>query len=257
VTFGVSATGVPPLSYQWRKDGDNLPGQTSASLTLSNVTAANAGDYRVVVTNLPGSASSSNAILNVLGVREETVAEVNFQDKQPAWYKAYTYCENPVPLGTNIMELAGAGVGGTTRLVMTADGSGFTNDLNQGNSGFGVNVGAFASRTNGIDTTDLGLYKFYATIRTSGLTGKSAAGRMQWRFMTPSQTILSLEVPATFTTNFQVYSFVLSDASAPEYNPEGSLSEFTTQFDQINALQLGVVADQWLNQYDIGATNGF
>jgi hypothetical protein len=118
-------------------------------------------------------------------------------------------------------------------------------------------VGAFANRTNGIDTTDLGLYKLYATIRTAGLTGKSAAGRLQWQFMVPNHTILSLEVPATFTTNFQVYSFVFSDGSTPEYNPEGSLSEFTTKFDQINALQLGVVADQWLNQYDIGATNGF
>ena len=89
--FDVSAAGASLLSYQWRKGADNLAGQTNDSLTLANVTAANAGDYSVVVSNLLGSVISSNATLNILNVREVPIAEVNFQDRQPAWTKAYTY----------------------------------------------------------------------------------------------------------------------------------------------------------------------
>jgi hypothetical protein len=36
VSFTVVATGTPPLNYQWRKDGQPLTGQTSATLTLVN-----------------------------------------------------------------------------------------------------------------------------------------------------------------------------------------------------------------------------
>jgi WD40 repeat protein len=261
VTFGVSAVGegASPLSYQWRKGADNLSRQTNATLTLANVTAADAGDYSVVVTNLLGSATSSNAMLKLLNVREETIAEVNFQDKQPAWSSAFTYCENPVPLTTNIMEVAGAGVGGTTGLVMTADGSGFTNNMSQNYSGFAATVGAYGGKTNGIDTTDLGLYKLYATIRTAGLTGKSANGSVQWDFVTvPTKdavhTVLALYAPVTFTTNYQVYSFVLSDGLISDF-PGGSFSEFKREFDQINGLQLEVQANEWVNKYDMGVTN--
>jgi WD40 repeat protein len=257
VIFNVSATGTTPLAYQWCNGTNNLTGQTNAILTLTNATLANAGNYSVVITNLLGSATSSNVVLNVQAVHEVSIAEVNFQDKQPSWYNALTYSENPVPLVTNIMEVAGEGVGGATGLVMTADSWGFTNDMDQGNSGFGLNIGVFASMTNGIDTTNLNLYKLYATIKTAGLAGESAFGRIQWQFMTPYHTILTREVPVNFTTNFQVYSFVLSDGSTPEYNLAGSSSEFTTKFDQINALQLGVVADQWLNQYNMDAKNAF
>ncbi|MFM6953329.1 MAG: immunoglobulin domain-containing protein, partial [Bacteroidota bacterium] len=52
-TFSCSATAAgnnTTLSYQWKKNGSNISGETSSSLTLSNVTNANNGDYTVVVT---------------------------------------------------------------------------------------------------------------------------------------------------------------------------------------------------------------
>src|SRR5581483_4910746 len=49
ITMTVTATGPAPLTYQWRKDGVNIPGATAASLTLHNVQGANAGSYDVVV----------------------------------------------------------------------------------------------------------------------------------------------------------------------------------------------------------------
>ena len=64
-TFTVAASGTAPLSYQWQKDGANLAGATSATLTLSSVTSANAGSYRAVVSNSAGSATSAAATLTV------------------------------------------------------------------------------------------------------------------------------------------------------------------------------------------------
>lgn len=65
VTFTVVATGSAPLTYQWRKDGENIPGATAATLSLDDVTIAAAGDYDVVVSNAAGSATSTIATLTV------------------------------------------------------------------------------------------------------------------------------------------------------------------------------------------------
>jgi hypothetical protein len=65
VTFTVSATGTPPLSYRWRKDAATLSVGTLSSFSLLNVTRSNSGIYTVVVTNIAGSITSSNAVLKV------------------------------------------------------------------------------------------------------------------------------------------------------------------------------------------------
>jgi hypothetical protein len=54
-TFTVAASGTPPLSYQWKFHGTNLPGQTNVSLVISPAGPANAGPYGVTVTNVFGS----------------------------------------------------------------------------------------------------------------------------------------------------------------------------------------------------------
>lgn len=65
VTFRVTATGTPAPTYQWTKDGTAIPGATTATLNLLGVTAADAGAYRVTVTNSAGSVVSSPAALSV------------------------------------------------------------------------------------------------------------------------------------------------------------------------------------------------
>jgi hypothetical protein len=66
VTFTVTATGSPPLNYQWRRNGANIAAATSATLTLSSVTAADSGVYSVRVWNDYGSVVSTWADLVVL-----------------------------------------------------------------------------------------------------------------------------------------------------------------------------------------------
>jgi hypothetical protein len=63
--FTVSALGTPPLSYQWSFKGTNIAGATNATLAIANAQFTNAGSYAVVVTNLYGTAPSSNAVLTV------------------------------------------------------------------------------------------------------------------------------------------------------------------------------------------------
>jgi hypothetical protein len=65
-TFSVTASGDPPLSYQWRHNDADLAGKTDSTLTLINVQATNAGRYVVVVSHGADSVTSSNALLRVL-----------------------------------------------------------------------------------------------------------------------------------------------------------------------------------------------
>lgn len=65
-TFVVSASGTPPLSYQWSFNAGPLLGATNTSLVLTNVGTNQAGIYAVTVTNLYGSLLSSNANLSVV-----------------------------------------------------------------------------------------------------------------------------------------------------------------------------------------------
>ncbi|MBA4150509.1 MAG: immunoglobulin domain-containing protein [Verrucomicrobia bacterium] len=63
--FTVGAEGSGTLSYQWRRNGTNLVGQTTSQLQWSNVQFAEAGDYTVAITNSVGNVTSAAASLTV------------------------------------------------------------------------------------------------------------------------------------------------------------------------------------------------
>lgn len=69
-TLSVAATGTPTLTYQWRKDGVDIAGATSAALPLAQVNPGSAGTYDVIVTNDCGVLTSAAAAVTV---REPTV----------------------------------------------------------------------------------------------------------------------------------------------------------------------------------------
>lgn len=66
VEFSVTAIGMAPLSYKWRKGGVNIPGEHAPTLALNSVTAADAGDYDVEITNPCGSLISVSATFELL-----------------------------------------------------------------------------------------------------------------------------------------------------------------------------------------------
>jgi hypothetical protein len=65
VTFFVVASGTGPLSYQWRKNGTNLVGVTTATNTIASAQVGDAGSYSVVVTNVAGSITNTPATLTI------------------------------------------------------------------------------------------------------------------------------------------------------------------------------------------------
>jgi len=63
--FTVLATGLSPASYQWRREGTDLPSKTSPVLALDGLAAEQAGAYDVVLSNLTGVTTSTPAMLHV------------------------------------------------------------------------------------------------------------------------------------------------------------------------------------------------
>jgi len=67
-SFTVAASGTAPFTYQWFHDDVAVDGATDATLSLSGVTASDAGSYDVVVSNSAGSVTSNAASLIIAGI---------------------------------------------------------------------------------------------------------------------------------------------------------------------------------------------
>lgn len=63
-SFAVAATGTG-LTYQWRKDGVNIPGATASTYALAAATATDAGSYDVIVTGACNTLTATAATLTV------------------------------------------------------------------------------------------------------------------------------------------------------------------------------------------------
>lgn len=105
-TFDVAVAGTQPLAYQWRFNGNAIPGATASSCSLSPIQGSNNGFYCVVITNGFGAVTSSNAALTVLAV-------VGAGDN--------TSGQTSTPLGvTNVVAIA---AGARHNLALRADGT--------------------------------------------------------------------------------------------------------------------------------------
>ena len=70
VNFFAVVAGTPPYSYQWlfngtplTDDGWHIVGALTSSLTISNLTTADAGDYTLTVSNLSGAISATASLI--------------------------------------------------------------------------------------------------------------------------------------------------------------------------------------------------
>lgn len=95
VIFSVGATGNPPPTYQWRKNGTNLFNATNTTLTISNAQTSDAGIYSVVLTNGLDGVVSTDALLTVLTSAEPTnIARYNVD-----WLNPSANYNGSMPLG--------------------------------------------------------------------------------------------------------------------------------------------------------------
>jgi endonuclease G len=135
-TFSVVATGNPPLTYQWRKAGTAITGNASAttsSLTLTNVQAADAAAYDVMVSDGVNSATSASAALTVVPVFAGTVYW-DFSTAAPASGLAADLTGGTITQGNNN--------GTTVLLTTTSASSGYTGSSGTNNAGAAARIGA-------------------------------------------------------------------------------------------------------------------
>src|SRR6185369_13913494 len=57
--------GTEPRTFQWRKNGVNIPGANNSFFIINSVSAADAGSYDYVISNACGTETSSPATLDV------------------------------------------------------------------------------------------------------------------------------------------------------------------------------------------------
>lgn len=114
VTWRTEVTGLQPLAYQWRRNGQILPQKTNATLTLPTTALHDRGDYSVVVTHASGKAVSPEARLvlrlppslqgTTANVRvtagRSTLLEVAAIGDEPLRYQWFRD-SNPLPSATN------------------------------------------------------------------------------------------------------------------------------------------------------------
>lgn len=65
-SFAVTVSGTAPITYQWRKNGVNVPGEIASLLEFPATVSTNAGTYSVAISNATSYAISSNAVLTII-----------------------------------------------------------------------------------------------------------------------------------------------------------------------------------------------
>ncbi|MDB6109332.1 MAG: hypothetical protein JWR69_1082 [Pedosphaera sp.] len=105
-TFSVTARGSLPLTYQWRLNGNDIPGATNSVVTLTALGYGQTGFYNCVVGNAFGEAISAKALLSVL--------------QTAVWGNGFTI--NPTNVPTGLTNLVAVAAGNSHILGLGADG---------------------------------------------------------------------------------------------------------------------------------------
>ena len=143
VELAAVVTGSPPPALQWYRGNTALLGETGAKLTLTNISPAAAGAYRLTATNGSGTATSDIAAVNVLPAPDGLIA-----------YEGFDY-----PIGTGNLAGQNGGLGWSAPWLQINNGS---DDLLEGS------LVAGAAAPTGFDTRSLGNQAFLPNQRRDG-----------------------------------------------------------------------------------------
>lgn len=97
LTLSTLAIGDAPLAYQWRRNGANLTSGTNATLTLTNLDAADAGQYSVVIANAAGATTSRVAVVRVKSSDFPLLFSDEFNTNSAANWNIFWGAANGVP----------------------------------------------------------------------------------------------------------------------------------------------------------------
>ena len=235
VAFVVVATGRPTLLYQWCKNGVDLAGATNAMLTLTNISAADVGNYCVKVTNADGSVTSITVPLT-LSQRTLTVVTVqttNFTTGTPISVPIVLLAEGgenrvlgSIAYDTNKLNFTSV----TTPVGATLAS---TNAAGQGQIGFDVTLPAAQTFTPGSNVV-----VFVNFTVAAGVTQSIAGVNLQGVPVT-NQVLnaASAPLPSYFISGAVIFKSLTdytlrsqtgaTEESIPVLNPAGSVSALT------------------------------
>jgi hypothetical protein len=230
-SFQVNAAGTG-LSYQWYKGAASLIGQTGNSLTLENISAADAGTYSVVASGECGNAVTNNASLtvnaNVVVVGAPvsltncpgTSASFNVSATGTAvsyqWYKGGNALVGQTSSSLVLANVSGADAGAYSVVVSGSCGNAVTNSASLTVNQDVVVVSAPVSLTNCPGSGA----SFSVTATGTGLT-------YQWHKdggALTGQTGASLVLSNVSGTTAGVYSVVVRDACGNTVSNSASLT---------------------------------
>jgi len=191
-TFSVLAGGAVPLSFQWSKDaltlsdGQGISGALTPTLTLSNVTAADAGGYRVVVTNSYGSTNSAVATLTVFSASGGVVTnctEAALRAAMAGGGVVTFACDGTITLAATITNVTDTVLDGSGHQ-MTISGGGSVQvfsvarnltlihlTISNGRTSDGANGSSFTNITGGSAEPGGGIYNASTLTRLRGFEG--------------------------------------------------------------------------------------
>jgi outer membrane protein assembly factor BamB len=103
VTFKVTVTGTGPLSFQWKKDGVDIPNAIRPELVITGAKTSDEGEYYVVVKNVNGKVTSNISLLKIVtdGISGRRVVgkfETNWDDQEEP---EETYMSGAAKIGTD------------------------------------------------------------------------------------------------------------------------------------------------------------
>ena len=134
--FTVTASGTPPLSYQWLFNGSPIGGATMNSYIITNVQPADGATYSVIVSNAAGATNSTGAVLTVQEFAHAALATATVVNGYVVGYTVtdggYGYTNTPT-----VRIIGGGGTGAQAAAVVSNGlviavspvnpGSGYTN----------------------------------------------------------------------------------------------------------------------------------
>jgi hypothetical protein len=242
VSFTVAASGTAPLSYQWRLNGVNLGGATSATLTLTGVTTGQSGgSYSCFVSNVAGTATSSVAVLtvNAAPVAPTITLQPNSQTVIAGTNVSLTVVASGTAPLSYQWRLNGANIAGATSATLPL------NAVTTGQSG--SSYSCFVSNIAGTATSSAATLTVNAapvapTITTQPVSRTVTAGtnvsftvaatgtapfRYQWRFNganITSATSATLTLTSVTTGQSGSYSCVVTNASGSAMSTAATLT---------------------------------
>ena len=200
VEFKVTAVGAD-LTYQWQKDQVDIQDASSANYLIAPVTAADAGDYRCVVSNSSGSVNSDPAVLTVLAPPQDFASLQNGLAVYLPFDNSYTDASGNNLNGTPV---------GNPAFVAGQIGAAAVRITNSGENRNYVTLGQSASSTFG-QTSDFTVAFWMKTERVTGdpvvvgnkdwddgnntgwLIGTRSDGRIEWNYKRSTQSRKDLD----------------------------------------------------------------